>query len=187
MTKDCLNCEKEFKCRNKDQKFCGAACYCAWRTGPNHPAYKGGHRDARGYRKVCVNGIHDWEHRLAMQQKLGRPLRKGETVHHLNGDRSDNRLENLSLFPSHSDHLKSHATFRSETHKECSRCHETKTRDQFRLRSSRRPTWDLHRSHCRQCENALAKASQRLIYAAMTPEQRRALHLKQKVARDRKY
>jgi hypothetical protein len=53
--------------------------------------YKPGHPNANSGGMVA-------EHRFVMSNYLGRPLFGNENVHHINGDRRDNRLENLELW-----------------------------------------------------------------------------------------
>lgn len=54
----------------------------------------GGHIDESGYRRVG----RQREHRVVMQRMLGRALYADESVHHKNGNRADNRPENLELW-----------------------------------------------------------------------------------------
>lgn len=78
------------------------------------PTWKGGKKlDTRGYVLVKHNSStrsdgYIQEHRLVMEQHLNRKLLPDEQVHHINGDKQDNRLENLEVL-SVSEHMRLHA------------------------------------------------------------------------------
>jgi len=61
--------------------------------------------------KIRIGEKNFWvyEQRLIVEQHLGRKLRRGEVVHHINEDRADNCVENLMVFSSNGAHLKYHA------------------------------------------------------------------------------
>ena len=58
----------------------------------------GGYIDSGGYRQICVNGKYVLAHRLIMEEKIGRKLTPYENVHHINGDKLDNSIENLEIW-----------------------------------------------------------------------------------------
>ena len=67
---------------------------------PRQRAAAGTGTVSRGYRSFVKNGRRVLEHRLVMEAHIGRRLLREETVHHINGQRLDNRLENLELWSS---------------------------------------------------------------------------------------
>jgi hypothetical protein len=81
----CDNCGINFRYYKSHKKgkhvFCSSKCQYEFMINENHPHWKGG---PKGYR-------------IIFEKFLGRKLKSTDIIHHINGDHSDNRIENLLL------------------------------------------------------------------------------------------
>jgi ribosomal protein S27E len=82
-------------------RFCSVGCRRTFNGRVNRAV----RRD--GYVQLTGGGLNILEHRLLMEQHLGRRLDRREHVHHKNGVKSDNRIENLELLAI-GDHTRKH-------------------------------------------------------------------------------
>jgi len=76
------------------------------RTGDKNPMWKGGHT-SEGYPVVYKDGRKIREHRYVMEKHIGRRLKASEEVHHLDGNKFNNDIDNLIIL-SKADHAKLH-------------------------------------------------------------------------------
>jgi hypothetical protein len=134
----CKQCGRIFttwECKKKrgNGKFCSRECAAKHQSenytdekrravvdrlgkrGPEHPSWRGGRKIQNGY-------VHIWnadhpdadrhgyisEHRLVMEQHLGGRLLPTEIVHHKDGNKQNNAIENLELCSSQIEHMAHH-------------------------------------------------------------------------------
>ncbi len=114
VSRSCKTCSAFFEikeCHSKDGRGWFCSRECNWKF--DRKTYTGRHVQPSGYVFVSIpkdhpllkekkqKGIRNCrmpEHRLVMEQHLGRRLLSNENVHHKNGVRHDNRIENLELW-----------------------------------------------------------------------------------------
>ena len=110
--KKCPQCKKTFPPARKEQMWCSKGCASVRRgkmrkgqkTGPQKERIYRRQTDRDGYVRVYAV-LHPYregrlmipEHVMVMEKHIGRRLLPGECVHHLDGDRQNNSLENLEL------------------------------------------------------------------------------------------
>jgi hypothetical protein len=104
--------------------FCNHACCAVWkrtRTGPLAGGYRG--TNVKVSQEGRVRFLHPTHpgadrfgfiflHRWVAEQTLGRYLRPGEVVHHIDGNPRDNDPENLLVFPNEAEHQRHHGRLR---------------------------------------------------------------------------
>lgn len=103
--------KNSYEVRRNRLNFCGNECKNNYFKKDGNPNWKGGKSVQHGYQlvreSVSSKTPYKREHRAVMERYLGRKLEDWEIVHHINGDKTDNRIENL-MVTTRSDHIKLH-------------------------------------------------------------------------------
>lgn len=109
---NCIVCKKQFYARafrfkKNNVKYCSRSCLAKDKL-PKYVkihGFKKSGKPRHKYKCITINGKQIRMHRYVMELHLGRKLERWEHIHHINGDSSDNRIENLQIL-SNSDHQK---------------------------------------------------------------------------------
>lgn len=108
--------------RNNKHIFCCKECEAEFRKFNNSvEEWRGGHiSKTTGYKYIRINGKDVGEHDLVIMKFLGRELREDEVVHHIDGNKLNNSMENLVVM-SRREHAQLHNS-RGKSVKACARC-----------------------------------------------------------------
>lgn len=150
--------------------------------GSKNPSWKGGKINVHGYVKLYIpshprattNG-YVYEHLVIMEQLVRRHLNKGEQIHHIDGNKSNNHPDNLYLFCSVAAHSAYHQRLKAfeacgQWHwRQCHHCH--KWDDIINLSRSGKFIY-----HHKKCESNYKKE----YYANLNNEQKQIIHDRKK-------
>jgi hypothetical protein len=132
-TQICLSCGLPFLAKASEVaknwgKFCSRTCQGKNRFAKeSNPRWKGGRYIINGYVILNTPDGRILEHRFILEQHLGRKLRLDEVVHHINENKTDNRLENL-LLTTRQKHIDFHHIKKwARKHDCCSECGTSQT------------------------------------------------------------
>ena len=131
-----------------------------FRKGEDHPNWGGGVTiNTNGYRLIKVldhpnaqGGKWVPEHRLVMEKYLKRFLTKNEDVHHINGNRLDNRLKNLEILDRQS-HMRIEYGWEKRSNrwfKPCRECKRQLPLENYRMRTHN--GFEEYKTRCKNCE-----------------------------------